>query len=157
MSCATTGALIHYTIDGDGPDRRRPSAHQWTVNDCALTTTSMPPLLMTPFCGQRCSIGGFHHIMLPRAGRKHTYLNPDETILAAGSNGSGQLGDGTTTDRTNLVGVLNLTTRWGLRRSIAQSGWAAMERPGLGAMTPMASWRWKQQRAAQSSPFKSQS
>ena len=53
-------------------------------------------------------------------------LNPDETILAAGSNGSGQLGDGTTTDRTNLVGVLNLTNAVGVAAGALHSlAWAA--------------------------------
>ena len=42
------------------------------------------------------------------AARKHTvYLKSDGTVWAAGSNGYGQLGDGTTTQRKNPVQVTN--------------------------------------------------
>jgi hypothetical protein len=140
MSCATTGALIHYTIDGDDPTEDDPALTNGQSMIVPWTTTvnaaAFDDAILRPSDVQSAAFTIIHPLV---AGRKHTMiLNPDETILAAGSNGSGQLGDGTTTDRTNLVGVLNLTNA-----------------VGLGAMTPMASWA--METAAGSSParFKS--
>jgi alpha-tubulin suppressor-like RCC1 family protein len=51
----------------------------------------------------------FTEVVNVSAGRYHTvYLKSDNTVWAAGNNYSGQLGDGTTTDRSNPVQVTNV-------------------------------------------------
>ncbi len=128
MSCATTGALIHYTIDGDDPTEDDPALTNGQSMIVPWTTTvnaaAFDDAILRPSDVQSAAFTIIHPLV---AGRKHTMiLNPDETILAAGSNGSGQLGDGTTTDRTNLVGVLNLTNAVGVAAGALHSlAWAA--------------------------------
>ena len=52
--------------------------------------------------------GGLDNIIATASYHQHTiYLKSDGTVWAAGWNGNGQLGDGTTTDRSNPVQVTN--------------------------------------------------
>ena len=134
MSCATTGALIHYTINGNDPTEADPALTNGQSMIVPWTTTvnaaAFDDAILLPSDVQSAAFTIIHPLV---AGRKHTMiLNPNETILAAGSNGSGQLGDGTTTDRTNLVGVLNLTNAVGVAAGALHSLAWASDGIGLG-------------------------
>ncbi len=128
VSCSTTGAVMRYTLDGSDPTENDPSVTNgqslmvpWTAT---LNVAAFDDAILLPSEVQSATFAIIHPLV---AGREHTMiLNPDETILAAGSNSSGQLGDGTTTDRTNLVGVLNLTNAVGIAAGASHSlAWAA--------------------------------
>jgi len=128
VSCSTTGAIMHYTLDGSDPTEDDPAATNgqclmvpWTAT---LNVAAFDDAILLPSEAQSATFTIIHPLV---AGREHTLiLNPDETILAAGSNGSGQLGDGSTTDRTNLVGVLNMTNAVGIAAGALHSlAWAA--------------------------------
>jgi len=128
VSCSTTGAVMHYTLDGTDPTEDDPAATNgqallapWTAT---LKVAAFADAILLPSAVSAADFTILHPLV---AGRKHTLLlQPDETILAGGSNGSGQLGDGTTMDRTNLAGVLNLTNAVGIAAGALHSlAWAA--------------------------------
>jgi len=116
VSCANSNAVIHYTINGNDPTETDPALTNgqsllvpWPMS---VRVDAFEDGILLPSDVQTVGFNLIHPLV---TGRMHTLvLRPEETILAGGSNGSGQLGDGTTTDRTNLVGVLTLTTAAGV-------------------------------------------
>jgi len=116
ISCDTPGAVIHYTLNGNSPTEADP-----TVTNGQTLVVSQPTTIeakafedgvMFPSVVQTA---GFSFANPLAAGSDDTLvLEPDGAILAGGSNGNGQLGNGTTNDRSNLVGVLNLTNAAGI-------------------------------------------
>ena len=107
IDCATPGAVIHYTLDGSDPTEAAPIAANGQSFVISRTTTMKAAAfeddIFLPSDVAEADITIVHPLM---AGRKHTLvLNTDGTILAGGSGGNGQIGDGTTHLRTNLVSV----------------------------------------------------
>ena len=152
VSCSTTGATMHYTLDGSDPTEEDPAATNgqallvpWTAT---LNVAAFDDAILLPSTVSSADFTIIHPLV---AGREHTMiLNPDETILAAGSNGSGQLGDATITDRTNLVRRAESDQRGGnCGGRIAQSGLGS-GRIGLvlGRRQLWPVGRWQQRRAS---------
>ncbi len=100
------------------------------TNDCGTVTSTVVVLeVSTP--------------VIPRiaAGRKHTLaLKSDRTVLASGSNGNGQCGNGTTELATNLVSVLNLSNVVGI---------AAGELFGMAWKSDGTAWVWGDNQSGQ--------
>jgi hypothetical protein len=110
VSCATPGAVMRYTLNGYVPTE----ADQIVTNGQVIVILGSSTL----------SVDAFEdNVLLPSpvqtavftitgaiaAGNYHTLaLKYDQSVWAAGTNSNGQLGDGTTSNRTNLVSVTNL-------------------------------------------------
>ena len=114
--CSTTNVVIHYTLDGSNPTQTNSviTNGQSIFVPAALTmkAAAFEDGILLPSAIQTATFtitGGI------AAGRKHTLaLNYDGTLLAGGSGGDGQLGDGTTHLRTNLVSVIGVSNVVGI-------------------------------------------
>ena len=116
ISCSNTNAVIHYTLDGSNPtETSAVIANGQSIsvpNTLTVNAAAFEDAILLPSATQTANFtitGGI------AAGRKHTLaLNSDGTLLAAGSGGNGQIGDGTTHLRTNLVSVAGVSNVVGI-------------------------------------------
>ena len=123
LNSTTPGAVIHYTINGNDPTENDPGVTNgqcvvvpWTT---MLKAEAFEDSILLPSAIQATNYTLIHPLV---AGGRHTLiLQPNETILAAGFNGSGQLGNGTNIDSTNLVVVSVLTNAVGIAAGGAHS------------------------------------
>jgi alpha-tubulin suppressor-like RCC1 family protein len=109
VTCATPGATIHYTFNGTDPT----DLHPYVLSGETIPVTRSGPLKIKAFKSgwypSAVQSANFTVTGAIAAGRKHTLaLKSDGTVLAAGSNGNGQDGDGTTHLRTTLGAVSGL-------------------------------------------------
>lgn len=112
VSVATSGATIHYTTNGADPTEADPTP----APGGALATIASAQIVKAKAwkSGLPASAVARADYLITgalAAGENHTLaLKADRTVWAWGANGSGQLGDNSTTPRTSPVAVPGLTT-----------------------------------------------
>jgi alpha-tubulin suppressor-like RCC1 family protein len=116
VTCATVGAIIHYTMSGVDPGEFDPvvanGGHLMVLTNLTLKARAFTNSILLPSAVTSASYVLTGAIA---AGRKHTLaLRIDGVVLGGGSGGNGQIGDGTTHLRTNLVTVAGLTNVVGI-------------------------------------------
>lgn len=113
VSCSTTGAVMYYTLNGKIPTQ----ADQLATNNqviliqggCVLKVRAFKDGVLWP---STVASATFNIPGAIAAGYNHTLaLKYDGSVWAAGANGNGRLGDGTTNSRVTLVSVTNLPTQ----------------------------------------------
>jgi alpha-tubulin suppressor-like RCC1 family protein len=110
VSCTTTGAVMRYTLNGNVPTEADPIATNGQVivilGSSTLSVDAFEDNVLLPSTVQTAV---FTITGAISAGNYHTLaLKYDRSVWAAGTNSSGQLGDGTTNNRPSLVSVTNL-------------------------------------------------
>jgi alpha-tubulin suppressor-like RCC1 family protein len=111
ISCTTTGAVMHYTLNGNSPTELDPVVTNNQVLFIQGTSTLkvqafedgvlFPSAILTAVFNINGAIdAGYYHTLA---------LKYNGSVWAAGTNGNGRLGDGTTNSRAFLVPVTNLT------------------------------------------------
>jgi trimeric autotransporter adhesin len=112
----TPGAVVHYTLTGANPTNTDPIITNGQTIAISQATTveaqGFEDAIMLPSPVQTANFTFANPLA---AGSNFTLvLEPYGSILAGGSDGSGQLGNGTTIDNPDLVSVLDITGAAGI-------------------------------------------
>jgi len=106
ISCATPGAAIYYTLNGNDPTEADTYYYGQPITVTAAMTVKARAFYDYYLLTSGVQTATYAITGAIAAGRKHTLaLNYDGRVLAGGSGGNGQIGDGTTHLRTSLVEV----------------------------------------------------
>ena len=109
-TCSTPGAIIHYTFTGQEPTESDP----WVTSTRTILvpgTRQLKAKVWAPGVGPGNTVSGNYRVVGSAAmGYLHSLrLHGDGTLVATGLNETGRLGDGTTTNRSAFVSVVDST------------------------------------------------
>jgi len=109
ITCSTTNAIIHYTVDGNDPTVTDPVATNGQ-SVWAFSPTLKAKAFLTNGVASATQTASFDSTGTIGAGYRYTLaVKYDGTVWGAGQNNNGQLGNGTTNNQIVLTNVPGLT------------------------------------------------